>query len=136
MRARPSAGIGALIAYLFAGDGAAITHLRWEILIATFLVPALWYGLIVLKERFPRSETHAAGVSLGEQLATVAAPLFLFLILIHAMVGYVELGTDSWIANILNNVVGSMSLLLFIYISGLMFALRFFAGPIVLPPDQ
>ena len=123
--------VGALIAYLFAGEGAAITHLRWEILIATFLVPAVWYGLIVVRERFPRSETHAAGISLGEQLATVAAPLFLFLILIHAMVGYVELGTDSWIANILNNVVGSMSLLLFIYISGLMFALRFFAGPII-----
>jgi hypothetical protein len=57
--------------------------------------------------------------------------MFIFLIIIHAMVGYVELGTDSWIANILNNVVGSFSLLLFIYISSLMFALRFFAGPIV-----
>jgi len=47
------------------------------------------------------------------------------------MVGYVELGTDSWISNILNNVVGNFSLLLFIYISGVMFVLRFFAGPII-----
>jgi fucose permease len=123
--------IGALIAYLFAGDGAKITHLRWEILIATFLVPALWYGLIVLKERFPHSEARLAGVTVGDQITAVLAPMFIFLILIHAMVGYVELGTDSWIANILNNVVGSFSLLLFIYISSLMFALRFFAGPIV-----
>jgi len=123
--------IGAVIAFLFAGQGAAVMQLRWELLIATFLVPAVWYGLIVLKEPFPQSETHTAGVSLGEQFATVAAPLFIFLILIHAMVGYVELGTDSWISNILNNVIGSYGLLLFVYISTLMFALRFFAGPIV-----
>src|SRR4051812_47547497 len=123
--------LGALVAYLFAGENAAVTHVRWEILIATFLVPAVIYGLIVLKERFPRSETHAAGVSLGDQIASVLAPIFIFLIIIHAMVGYVELGTDSWISNILNNVVGNYSLLLFIYISMLMFILRFFAGPIV-----
>jgi len=123
--------IGALIGFLFVGDQAFFTHLRWEIPIATFLIPAVWYGLIVIKERFPRSETHAAGVSLGEQITAVLAPIFIFLILIHAMVGYVELGTDSWISNILNNVVGNYSLLLFIYISMLMFILRFFAGPIV-----
>jgi fucose permease len=123
--------LGALVAYLFAGTNAAVTHLRWEILIATFLVPALWYGFIVLKEKFPPSETHAAGISLGEQIVTVLSPIFIFLIFIHAMVGYVELGTDSWIANILNNVVGNFSLLLFIYISAVMVCLRFFAGPIV-----
>jgi MFS family permease len=123
--------IGAVIAYLFAGPGAAVSHLRWEILIATFLVPALWYGLIVLKEKFPPSEPHAAGLTIGDQITAVLAPMFIFLVIIHAMVGYVELGTDSWIANILNNVVGNFSLLLFIYISGVMFVLRFFAGPII-----
>jgi MFS family permease len=123
--------IGALVAFLFAGETAFVTRLRWEILIATFLIPAVWYGLIVLKERFPRSETHAAGVTIGEQISAALAPMFIFLILIHAMVGYVELGTDSWITNILNNVVGSFSLLLFIYVSLLMTGLRFFAGPIV-----
>jgi len=123
--------LGAIIAYLFAGPGAAVSHLRWEILIATFLVPACWYGLIVLKEKFPSSETHAAGLHIGDQITAVLAPMFIFLILIHAMVGYVELGTDSWISNILNNVVGNFSLLLFIYISGVMFVLRFFAGPII-----
>ena len=56
-----------------------------------------------------------------------------FLLLIHAMVGYVELGTDSWIANITGNIMASpqKGLLLFVYTSGLMFILRFFAGPIV-----
>ena len=59
--------------------------------------------------------------------------LLAFLLLIHAMVGYVELGTDSWIANITGNIMASpqKGLLLFVYTSALMFTLRFFAGPIV-----
>jgi MFS family permease len=47
------------------------------------------------------------------------------------MIGYVELGTDAWITNIMNNVVGGYAILLFVYTSSLMFVLRFFAGPIV-----
>jgi MFS family permease len=56
-----------------------------------------------------------------------------FLLVLHAMVGYVELGTDSWITNITGTILENKTygLLLFIWTSGLMFALRFFAGPIV-----
>ena len=44
-----------------------------------------------------------------------------------------ELGTDSWIGEITGAIMASKQkgLLLFVYTSGLMFALRFFAGPIV-----
>ncbi len=64
---------------------------------------------------------------------TLGPVLLAFLLLIHALVGYVELGTDSWIANITGNIMASpqKGLLLFVYTSGLMFILRFFAGPIV-----
>lgn len=123
--------LGGVLAYLFAGREAAITHLRWEIPIALFLVPTVLYGLIVLKESFPQSEARAAGVTFGEMLVQFASPLLLFLFLLHAMVGYVELGTDSWIVNIMNNSIPGMAFLLFIYTSGIMFVLRFFAGPIV-----
>ena len=58
--------------------------------------------------------------------------IILVLLLIHAMVGYVELGTDSWISKITGNILDNANygLLLFIYTSGLMFVLRFFGGPI------
>ena len=64
---------------------------------------------------------------------TLGPVLLAFLLVIHALVGYVELGTDSWIANITGNIMASpqKGLLLFVYTSGLMFVLRFFAGPIV-----
>lgn len=55
------------------------------------------------------------------------------LYLMHALVGYVELGTDSWITNITNQVIQdqTQSTLAFIWTNILMFTLRFFAGPIV-----
>ena len=52
-------------------------------------------------EKFPISEARAAGVKFGEMLAEFAAPVLLFLLFLHALVGYVELGTDSWITNII-----------------------------------
>lgn len=123
--------LGGLFAYFFCGSGAALTHLRWEIPMAVFLIPTVIYGLIVLKEKFPVSEAKAAGVSFGQMLATFASPILLFLLLLHALIGYVELGTDSWITNIMNNVISGYAVLLFVYTSTLMFILRFFAGPIV-----
>jgi MFS family permease len=123
--------VGGLLAYCFCGPGAMISHLRWEIPMAMFLVPTLIYGFIVLREPFPKSEAAAAGVSFGQQLSCFASPILIGLLFLHAMIGYVELGTDSWITNIMNNVVGERAILLFVYTSTLMFILRFFAGPIV-----
>lgn len=55
------------------------------------------------------------------------------LYILHAGVGYVELGTDSWITNITTQVLKSPTnaMLAFIWTNVLMFTLRFFAGPIV-----
>ena len=123
--------VGGLLAFFFCGPEARIAHLRWEIPMAMFLIPTVIYGFITLREPFPKSEAVAAGVSLGQMLSCFASPVLLLLLLLHAMIGYVELGTDSWITNIMNNVVGKYAILLFIYTSALMFVLRFFAGPIV-----
>ncbi len=85
----------------------------------------------MIKNRFPISEARAAGLNVGQMVTHVFAPLLIFLFVIHAMVGYVELGTDGWVQDILNRVIGNKAFLLFVYTSMLMFVLRFFAGPIV-----
>jgi MFS family permease len=56
-----------------------------------------------------------------------------FLYILHALVGYVELGTDSWITDITKTVLASpdKALMAFMWTNVLMFTLRFFAGPIV-----
>ena len=88
---------------------------------------------MLMGQKFPKSEAADAGVSLGQMVSTVFAPLMLFLLVIHAMVGYVELGTDSWISKITGSIMADpkKGLMLFAYTSMLMFVLRFFAGPIV-----
>lgn len=117
--------VGGLIAAFLAGN------LRWEILMVLFLIPTAIYGFIVLKENFPVSEAKAAGVSFGDMVKQFFAPLFLFLLVLHACVGYVELGTDSWISSITESILEGQGLYLFVYASTIMFILRFFAGPIV-----
>ncbi len=122
--------LGGLLAFCFVGEKCVITPLRWEIPMMFFLVPTLWYGFITIKEKFPISEARAAGVKFSEMLAEFAAPVLLFLLFLHGLVGYVELGTDSWITNIMGGYIRN-SVLLLVYTAGLMFVLRFFAGPIV-----
>ena len=78
----------------------------------------------------------AIAVWLAFGFATKFAPghwIIAFLYLMHALVGYVELGTDSWIVNITKQVLksGTNAQLAFIWTNVLMFTLRFFAGPIV-----
>ena len=70
--------------------------------------------------------SYVTGFHLGPILLAV-------LLVTHALVGYVELGTDSWIGKITGAIMASTQagLMLFVYTSSLMFALRFFAGPIV-----
>jgi len=127
--------LGALIVLGFdaLGQLPSVGHVRWEVLMAIFLVPTVIYGVMMLPRTFPHSEAKAAGVPFGVMLLEFASPILLFLLLLHAMVGYVELGTDSWITNITGTILASKAygLMLFIWTSSLMFLLRFCAGPIV-----
>lgn len=122
--------LGGLLAFCFVGEKCVVKQLRWEIPMMFFLVPVLWYGIITIKEKFPISEARAAGVKFSEMLFEFASPILLLLLVLHALVGYVELGTDSWITNIMKGFIPN-SILLLVYTAGLMFVLRFFAGPIV-----
>lgn len=125
--------LGALLAVLFNNINATSKVISWEIQIATYGIPVLVYGLMMAGQRFPKSEASSAGVTVGTMLKEVLAPVLLMLLVLHALVGYVELGTDSWISNITGSILNDpqKGLLLFIWTSGLMFVLRFFAGPIV-----
>lgn len=105
----------------------------WKIQMSLFLLPVIAYGAMLLGQKFPKSDVATAGVTLGAMVKTVFAPLLIILIIVQAMVGYVELGTDSWIGKITGSIMASPTkgLILFSYTSLLMFVLRFFAGPIV-----
>ncbi len=105
--------------------GAALIGLALANLLPTVFGAPAWIGWVA-----------AGGVWLAFGLVTGFAPghwLLAFLYVLHALVGYVELGTDSWITNITKQVLqsGTNAQLAFIWTNVLMFTLRFFAGPIV-----
>ena len=118
--------LGGLIVFLKGTIG-------WEILLATYLIPVAMYGFITFKEMFPQTDAQQGTISYGGMFAKLVGPFFVILLIAHACVGYVELGTDSWINKITGGILNSAFLgtTLFIYTSVLMTALRFFAGPIV-----
>ena len=60
-------------------------------------------------------------------------PMFFLLLLVMVLLATTELGTDSWISDIMNSVLESPTLgtLFLVWTSFIMFVLRFFAGPIV-----
>ena len=120
--------VGSLIGFFF-GE---VFKVHWIIQMSFFLVPVAIYGLMLLGQRLPVSEAGEAGISYGVMLAQFLSPILITLLLIHAMVGYVELGTDSWISKITGAIMNNRGygLLLFTYTSMLMFILRFCAGPI------
>src|SRR6476469_4468773 len=72
--------LGGLLAVGFVGPETRF-YLRWEIPMMFFLVPTLWYGMIVFKEKFPTSEARATGVRFGEMLAEFTSIILLFLLL-------------------------------------------------------
>jgi MFS family permease len=121
--------LGALVALVLR----QVPSIGWPIKWSIVLAPMILYGALMIGRRFPRSEASQSGVKLGTMIATLVAPMLLFLFLLHAMVGFVELGTDSWIVYITKAVLNNANtaLLAFIWTNVLMTALRFFAGPIV-----
>jgi MFS family permease len=122
--------LGGVLSYLMA-ERAGKVVVRWEIQWLLFLVPVLLYGVLMLGQKFPVSEARAAGVGFGAMLKEFGQPVLLALLVLHALVGYVELGTDSWIANLMTSIAGMKGILVLVYTSSIMFVLRFFAGPIV-----
>lgn len=105
--------------------------------VATALL-GLWLSDIAVGRDLPGWVGWAAAVAIWIGYGAVEgfSPghiLLTCLYILHALIGYVELGTDRWIQDITKTVLGNKdtALLAFMWTNILMFTLRFFAGPIV-----
>lgn len=120
--------IGGLIAYATIGKNSLFPVTYWEIPLSCFAIFVLWYGWLAFPAKFPAT-VASRSQEFGRLFSCFFSPVFLLLILLHACIGYVELGVDSWIVKLLENLLPN-SILILVYTSFLMFVLRFFAGPI------
>lgn len=127
-------------------SGVSYVNMLRELGMLGAMIICLLLGLFFYKDLGSLFETYLGSKWVGAGLAGALWLVFSFvtgfrlgpivlavLLTAHALVGYVELGTDSWIGKITGAIMDSKQrgLLLFVYTSALMFTLRFFAGPIV-----
>jgi len=166
--------IGGLITLLVLGPE---MHWRWKA--ALIFIPLVFYGLILIRCKFPVQERVKAGVpyktmlqeagiigaviiiallvgeigrvsgwsytfqiilgailviGYGVFVRSLGRPLFIFLLLIMIPLATTELGTDSWITELMEPVMtklGAQAGWVIVYTAIIMTILRFSAGPIV-----
>jgi MFS family permease len=115
--------IGGLISLLLGQFGAG-----WQVKMAVVLLPAVIYGAMILGTKFPPTERVAAGVPARQMFKELARPLFIILWLSMFLTAASELAPGQWVDIALTRTVGMKGIILLIYVSGLMFVMRHFAG--------
>ncbi len=115
--------IGGLISF-----GMGKMEFGWQAKLSVVLLPALIYGAMILGTKFPPTERVAAGVSAGSMFKELGRPLFIILWLAMFLTAAAELAPGQWVDIALTRTVGMKGIILLIYVSGLMFVMRHFAG--------
>ncbi|MEN3001556.1 MAG: MFS transporter [Armatimonadota bacterium] len=119
--------IGGLLAYALGELGYG-----WKVKMATIIVAAVIYGVMIIGQKFPPTERVEAGVPLRDMFKEILRPFYLLLMLCMCMTAITELGPDQWVGSVLTDTVGIRGVLFLVYTAGLMFILRqFFAGVLV-----
>jgi MFS family permease len=121
--------IGGLMVFLL-----EILGYGWRLQMAAMLIPTLLYGILFLRATFPQTERVTAGFSYNDMLKAVGSPFFLFMAACMLLTAATELGSNQWMTALLENVMvkeGINSILLLVWISGIMAVGRSVAGPIV-----
>jgi MFS family permease len=118
--------MGGLIGFVMS----QVLHAPWQITFGISLAPVIVYTIMLFGCDFPATERVAAGVSNTEMWRQVLQPLFIIWFLCMFLTAATELGPGQWVDAILTKMVGMRGILLFVYVSGLMFVLRHFAGPL------
>ena len=116
--------IGGVAAYFISKAG-----LNWHYQMSLIFIPVIAYGILFLKQQFPVTERVSSGTSSHEMFKACLKPLFIFMVLCMLFTSATELGTNQWIVKLLEN-VGVPSILLLVFINGLMALGRSYAGKI------
>ena len=122
--------IGGVLAAAFQNDTAWITEIPWHYALCAYSGVLIILTVMVATEDFPATVSEGGKQSFDVLFSCFLSLPFILLIVLHGLIGYMELGVDSWQTRLMENLVEN-SVTVLIYTSVLMFVLRFFAGPIV-----
>ena len=101
---------------------------NWQLQLGLILIPTLLFSLMIIGTKFPPTERVAASVSTGEMIKEAFNPLFIVWFLCMFLTAASELAPGQWVDAALTRTVGFKGILLLVYVSGLMFVMRHFAG--------
>jgi MFS family permease len=118
--------VGALLAY-FLGTA----QIPWYITILTGILPALVYLVMLRGQIFPATNSAQMGIPAVQSVTEAFRRPSVFVWLgIMLMTASTELAPGQWVDIALTQTVGMKGILLIAFVSGLMFVMRYFAGPI------
>jgi MFS family permease len=122
---------GGLIAGGLLGFALSRAGVGWQIKLAITLLPAVTFMIMCLGMKFPPTERAASGVSTGSMFREMLKPMFLVLFGSMFLTAASELAPGQWVDLALTRTVHMQGILLLVYVSGMMFIARHFAGPLV-----
>jgi fucose permease len=122
---------GGLIAGGLLGIGMGAMGFGWQVKLATVMVPAALVTILCIGVKFPPTERVASGVPMSAMFRELLKPMFVVLFCAMFLTAASELAPGQWVDLALTRTVGMRGIWLLVYVSGLMFVMRHFAGPIV-----
>lgn len=122
---------GGLVIGGLLGVGMSNIGLGWQAKLLVVLLPSVGIIALSLGVKYPPTERAAAGVSFGAMFRELLNPMFFVLFCSMFLTAASELAPGSWVDLALSRTVHMPGILLLVYVSGLMFLMRHFAGPLV-----
>ena len=122
---------GGLVIGGLLGVGMSRIGLGWHAKLLVDLLPSAGIIALSLGVKYPPTERAAAGVSFGAMFRELLNPMFFVLFCSMFLTAASELAPGSWVDLALSRTVHMPGILLLVYVSGLMFLMRHFAGPLV-----
>lgn len=114
------------------GFGLGLAGVPWQWNLAILILPGALLARLAMTAEFPVTERVAAGVSHAEMYAEIIrSPGVLVWLGCMMLTATTELAPGQWVDLALTNTAGMPGILVLVYVSGLMFVLRHFAGRIV-----
>ncbi len=111
--------------------GVALAHfgLPWQSNLVLLMVPSVALTCLALTTTFPVTERVTLGVTYGDMFRELRRqPIFLVWLLAMMLTTSSELAPGQLIELVLSRLVGMHGIYLLVYVSGLMFVIRHFAG--------
>ncbi len=122
---------GMIVGGLF-GFFASKAGLGWRIEFAMLLIPAVGILALLVGTKFPKTERVVSGVKTSEMFKeAIRRPSFWIWFFAMFLTSASELAPGQWVDLALSNTVGMRGILLQVYVAGLMFVMRHFAGTMV-----